>query len=228
MNVQDGEEGMVTAMIQPNKGPVVVSVQALHRMPYYLQYLQDCHERGDSVVAATTIALEMHLNEVQVRKDLAALSSVRGKPNSGFDIVDLIRNMEEYLGYNNTKDAVLVGAGSLGRALMSYRHFSTYGLNIVSAFDVDMEIVGSTIAGKTVRPLEEVETFCKRLQIQIGIITVPVEAAQDVCNRLVAGGIQAIWNFAPLHLSTPETILVQNENMAASLALLSRRLYEKA
>ncbi|HHV96362.1 MAG TPA: redox-sensing transcriptional repressor Rex [Clostridiaceae bacterium] len=204
-----------------------VSIQSLYRMPYYLHYLKEAKKKGIEVIPATTIAADLKLNEVQVRKDLSAICTTKGKPKTGFIVDELIKNMEDFLGYNNAKDAVLVGAGSLGRALLSYSGFESYGLNIVVAFDNDKEKIGTKINGKEVLSVAEIENVCRRLNIHIGIITVPAQHAQEVCNKLIASGILAIWNFAPVHLSTPEGILVRNENMAASLAILSHHLQEK-
>jgi redox-sensing transcriptional repressor len=116
---------------------VVISRQALERMPYYLQYLKKLKNAGVSVVAAPAIAEALNLNEVQVRKDFAAVSTTKGKPKAGFEVSALINNMESFLGYHNVTDAVLVGAGSLGRALLSYQGFDECGMHIVAAFDVD-------------------------------------------------------------------------------------------
>lgn len=206
---------------------VAISMQALQRMPYYLQYLRKLQGDGIDVVAAPVIADGLKLNEVQVRKDFAAVSTTKGKPKTGFIVRELIANMENILGYNNTNDAVLVGAGSLGRALLGYKGFEQCGMHIVMAFDADDQVVGSEIAGKTVFPVAELSELCRRMNIHIGIIAVPMEQAQAVCNQLVAGGVLAIWNFAPIHLNTPAHILVENENMAASLALLSKHLQER-
>lgn len=211
-------------MSNENNKPVNISVQALHRMPYYLQMLKDLREAGETLVTARAIATALKLNEVQVRKDLSAISTTKGRPNTGFPVQNLIENMEDYLGYNNLMDAVLTGAGSLGHALLSYKGFANFGLNIVSAFDVNPALVGTEVDGIKIRALTEMEDVCKRMHVQIGIITVPVEAAQKVCDQMLASGILAIWNFAPVHLDAPDHILVQNENMAASLAMLSRRL----
>jgi len=204
-----------------------ISIQSLQRMPYYLHYLKEAKNDGIEIIPATTIAADLKLNEVQVRKDLAAICTTKGRPKAGFIVDELISNMKEFLGYNNTKDAVLVGAGSLGKALMAYSEFENYGLNIVAAFDVDQNKIGGSVHGKKILPIEELQNLCKRLNIHIGIITVPAQNAQEVCNKLIASGILAIWNFAPTHLSTPEDILVKNENMAASLAVLSQHLQEK-
>ena len=207
--------------------PVTISTQALARMPYYLQYLKQLQNDGITVIASPAIASDLDLNEVQVRKDLAAISSVKGKPKSGFAVQDLIYNMEHLLGYHNVKDAVLVGVGSLGKALLSYKGFDNSGMHIVAAFDNDESAIGSEACGKIILPVDKLSGMCRRMKIHIGIITVPEKQAQTVCDQLVAGGILAIWNFAPIHLSTPEEILVQNENMAASLAILSNHLHDK-
>ena len=130
------------------------------------------------------------------------------------------------MGYHDVDSAVLVGAGSLGNALLSYKGFGSYGLDIVAAFDSDDDIIGKEICGKKVLPVDKLSEMCRRLNIHIGIIAVPESQAQTVCDQLVAGGVLAIWNFAPVHLSVPKNILVQNENMAASLAILSKHLKE--
>ena len=204
-----------------------ISKQALQRMPYYLQQLKQLQREGAEIATARTVAGLLRLNEVQVRKDFAAVSPGKGRPKTGFPISDLIEGMELLLGYNHQKNAILVGAGSLGRALMTYGTFRDYGLNIAAAFDVNPAVVGLTINGKPVYPREDMEAAVRRLDARIGIITCPAASAQQVCDRLVAAGILAVWNFAPAHLKAPENILVQNENMAASLAVLTMHLSER-
>ncbi|MGE4484718.1 MAG: redox-sensing transcriptional repressor Rex [Oscillospiraceae bacterium] len=204
-----------------------ISIQALQRMPYYLQYLKKLQINGVTIIAAPAIAETLDLNEVQVRKDFASVSTTKGKPKAGFSVSELIENIEILLGYRNVSDAVLVGAGSLGRALLSYQGFDSSSMHIVAAFDINESIIGCEINGKKVLHVSELDELCSRLKIHIGIITVPAEKAQEVCDRLVSGGILAIWNFAPIHLTAPKNILIKNENMAASLALLSKHLQER-
>lgn len=193
-------------------------------MPYYLQYLRQVKANGSEVITATSIASELRLNDVLVRKDISAICTIKGKPNTGFRVDDLIKNIEDILGHNNTMDAVLVGAGSLGRALLGNHEFAKYGLNIVAAFDIDEDIIDTVICGKRVFPLKRVDNLCKRMHINIGIITVPAEFAQEVADQLVYCGINAIWNFSLIKLNVPEHVLVRNENLAASLAVLSQHL----
>lgn len=201
-----------------------ISKHTLQRLPMYLSYIKGLPEDAPKNISATTIAEALQLNDVQVRKDLASVSS-SGKPKVGYNVKDLIAELEAFLGYNDIDNAVIVGAGSLGKALLNYSGFKAYGLNIIAAFDLCEE--PTEFQGKTVFPIAQLESFCRKVNIHIGIITVPASSAQEICDLLVDSGIRAIWNFAPVHLVVPDGILVQNENMASSLALLSNHLREQ-
>ena len=208
----------------PEEKETLLSRQTIARMPYYLNQLYRLHENGEAHVSAPMIARELKLSDVQVRKDLAQVSHNSGRPKTGFLVEELIEDIEQYLGYHNTDDAVLVGAGHLGTALLSYKGFAAYGMNIVAAFDSDPQKIGKKINGKTIYGLEQLPDICEQMNIHIGIITVPAEEAQKVCDHLLEAGIMALWNFSPTHLNTPEHVFMQNENMAASLAMLSKHL----
>ena len=196
-----------------------LSKAVLKRLPGYLSYLKSLPEDAPEYISATTIASALNRGEVQVRKDLAVVSKA-GKPKVGYPRADLVENISRYLCYDNTTDAILVGAGKLGGALLGYSGFATYGLNILAAFDT----APVSDVDKPVYPMEELENFCREHNVHMGIITVPAEYAQPVCDRLIRCGIKAIWNFAPVHLDVPQSTLVQNENMATSLAVLSMHL----
>jgi len=203
-----------------------ISVQTLKRLPLYLNHLKTLDREKTKIISSPAIAKALGLNEVLVRKDLAAIKS-GGRPRTGYLLEKLITDLDTYLGYGNVNEAVLVGVGHLGRALMSYKGFDAYGLDIVVGFDTDETVIGSDIGGKKVLHLEKMVSLCERMHINIGIITVPAENAQEVCDRMIEGGILAIWNFAPVSLNVPEHILVHNENMASSLAVLSKHLKKK-
>lgn len=197
-----------------------VSKSVLKRLPVYLSYLRSLPESGTPYISATALANALGMGEVQVRKDLALVSD-GGRPKIGYFRESLIEDISQFLGYDNTTDAILVGAGKLGQALLGYGGFEAYGLNILTAFDVNP---AQTQEGKAILPMEELESYCRANQILMGIITVPAQYAQQVCDRMISCGIKAIWNFAPAHLDVPANILVQNENMATSLAVLSMHL----
>lgn len=201
-----------------------ISKSTLQRMPYYLQHVKEMHSAGKDEVSAPYLAEVFGFTEIQVRKDLAAVSSVQGKPKVGFKIAPLIVDIENVLGYKNKNRAVLIGVGSLGHALLCNNGFADYGIEITAGFDANEDKINSEIEEKPILPMEKLKPYCRENQIKIGIITVPQIAAQRVCDQLVDAGIKAIWNFAQIHLTVPEGILVQNENMAASLALLFKHL----
>lgn len=198
-----------------------ISKAVLKRLPGYLTYLKGISEDAGPYISATALANALNMGEVQVRKDLAMVSN-GGRPKVGYLRKDLIDDIEQFLGYDNTTDAVLIGAGKLGQALLGYRGFEAYGLNIQAAFDVAPEV--DQIDGKPLLSVEKLGTYCRENKILMGIITVPGNQAQKVCDCLIQAGIKAIWNFAPVHLEVPAGILVQYENMATSLALLSMHL----
>lgn len=199
-----------------------ISKSVLKRLPSYLTYLKSMPEDAPTHISATALASALGMGEVQVRKDLAIVSD-GGRPKIGYPRETLITDIEQFLGYDNTTDAVLIGAGKLGQALMGYSGFSDYGLNIQAAFDANPPME-KTEDGQPIYHISKLEHFCKVHKVLMGIITVPAAHAQEVANTLVAGGVKAIWNFAPVHLDVPKNILVQNENMATSLAVLSVHL----
>ncbi len=199
-----------------------ISKSVLKRLPGYLAYLKTGSNNGSIYISATALANALGMGEVQVRKDLAMVSN-GGRPKIGYLRDRLIDDIEQFLGYDNTTDAVLIGAGKLGQALCGYSGFEAYGLNILAAFD-ENPTASHTQEGKPIYPMSELQNFCKANKVLMGIITVPAQNAQEVCDQLIACGIKAVWSFAASHLEVPKGILVQYENMATSLAVLSMHL----
>lgn len=202
------------------------SKNQLRRFPIYLAYLREKQLEGIEVVSSPQIAMSLNLSEEQVRKDLNLVSSKSGKPKIGRDIKLLIYDIEEFLGYRDSRKAILIGAGHLGRALMAHDGFASYGLDIVCAFDNDINKTDCIFNEKHIYSLGELEKIVKDLNVHIGIITVPQRYAQEICDKLVSVGIRGIWNFTSAVLEVPEGVIVQNENMASSLAILSNKLKE--
>ena len=199
-----------------------VSKATLGRLPSYLEYLRNLPPDTVPYISATAIAKHLGLGEVQVRKDLAAVSGA-GKPKLGYVTAELVEKLEDFLGCNQLTSAVLVGAGKLGRALLQYDEFEKYGVKISAAFDSNERVI--SLGSKTeILPMNQFEYFCKTKNIKLGIITVGEGSAQAVCDQMVKSGITAIWNFAPCKLNVPAGILLQNENLALSLAHLNNQL----
>ena len=199
-----------------------ISKATLGRLPSYLEFLRNLPPDKVPYISATAIAKHLGLGEVQVRKDLAAVSGA-GKPKLGYVTAELVEKLEDFLGCNQLTSAVLVGAGKLGRALLQYDEFEKYGVKISAAFDSNERAI--SLGSKTeILPINQFEYFCKTQNIKLGIITVGEGSAQAVCDQMVKSGITAIWNFAPCKLNVPASILLQNENLALSLAHLNNQL----
>ena len=200
---------------------ITVSKATLGRLPHYLQHLRTVFKNNDEYISATSIAKSLALGEVQVRKDLNSVSGA-GKPKIGYEVEELIKSIEKVLGFDNLTNAVLVGAGQLGKALLNYEGFEEFGVRIMAGFDIEAK--KQTSNQKQILPMEEFSKFCKENNIKIGIISVNKESSQQICDLMIENGISAIWNFSPFKLNVPEGILLQQENLALSLAHLNNQL----
>ena len=196
---------------------------SLRRLPIYYRSLQQMALAGISRVSCADLARGLGLDPTQVRKDVERTGIV-GKPRVGYPLAELVRWIEDFLGWNRPKAAVLAGAGSLGSALLGYERFRSHGMEIAAAFDVDPGKIGQVIHGREIQPLMLLPDFVRRTQTLLGVIAVPASGAQNVVDLMVSGGIRAIWNFAPAHIQVPATVILQNEDLYHSLASLSFKL----
>ncbi len=193
---------------------------SIRRLPSYLRLLRQLRLEGGQKISCTRIARELDLDSTQVRKDLA-LTGITGRPRIGYELAPLIEAIENFLGWDTVTDAFLVGAGSLGHALVGYENFAACGLNITAAFDVSADKIGRQIHGRRIYSLTDMPAMAKSAGVRVGVLTVPGHAAQMAANVMVAGGIEGIWNFAPVKLDVPENVLVENVELVSSLAVLS-------
>jgi redox-sensing transcriptional repressor len=196
---------------------------SLRRLPIYYRSLQEMMTAGIAQVSCADLARVLGLDPTQVRKDIE-MTGIVGKPRVGYALGDLVKWIENFLGWNRPKEAVLAGAGSLGSALLGYEKFRRHGMQIVAAFDIDPEKIGQRIHGREVQPLMFLPDFVRQTQTLVGVIAVPPAAAQSVTDLMVSGGIRAIWNFAPAHIQVPQRVILQNEDLYHSLASLSFKL----
>ena len=201
-----------------------ISKATIARMPLYLRFFQDESSKGNKYVSSTVIAQSIAVSSVLVRKDLALVSSESGRPRLGFSVNRMIVDIEKFLGYDTISEAIVVGAGGLGRAFLGYEGFGGNGLNVLAAFDVNPALIGVSVADKPILDMAQLETFVKERKIQIGIVTVPKDSAQEVVDRMIKAGIKAIWNFAASPLRVPKDVVVKTEDLASSLAMLAGKL----
>ena len=207
-------------LVHPSRNFPLPSIQ---RLPVYLRFLKEQRDRGEYVVSCTRIAEEFGQLSVQVRKDLS-ITGIIGRPKVGYRISELIEAIEDFLGWNTKTSACLVGAGSLGKAILGYVGFVEHGLDVRCAFDVAPEVVGTTIHGRPVYHVSEIKAIGTQHQFVVGILTVPAVAAQRIANTLLEVGVRAFWNYTPARLELPSGIICENVKLSASFAVLSCRM----
>jgi redox-sensing transcriptional repressor len=205
------------------KNIVVIPEPTLRRLPHYLHLLLNLKEQGVKNVSSTYIANELGLDSTQVRKDVQ-YTNIIGKPKTGFDVNTLINAIQTCLNWNRYENAFLIGAGSLGTAMLGYKQFKDYGLNFVAAFDNDPEKIGQKIHGIEVLSIDRLPVLAQLMKIHLAVLTVPAKAAQECVDIMIKGGIVAIWNFAPTQIKVPKNVIVENAQFSQSLAVLTRKL----
>ena len=204
-----------------------LSKNQIRRLPDYLTYLLKKEDEKVEFISTLQIANDLSLNSEQVKKDMQAISTSSGIPNKGREVKKIIRDIQNILGYNENHKAILVGCGSLGKALLNHNGFKDYNLEIVAAFDNNKELIGKIINNIPIYNIDDLKEKRRSYDASIGIICVPSSQAQGIAIRLVASGIEAIWNFAPINLDVNDDVIVSNMKMAQSLASLAHRLYIK-
>jgi redox-sensing transcriptional repressor len=197
----------------------IPATPSVRRLPSYLHAVRQAQREGIDYISGTSIAQELHLEPIQVRKDLA-ITGIMGKPKKGYPVDALAKAIERFLGWDSVQDVILVGAGNLGSALMGHQEFRLHGLHIVAAFDKDPDKIGAAIHGVWVRPMDELEADVQRLGVKIAILSIQPDEAQQTAELLVKAGIQGIWNFTATKLTVPDSVAVQAEDLSSGFAML--------
>ena len=204
-----------------------VSLKQIERYPIYLNVLLSLRNSGVNKVNSRFLASALGYSEEQVRKDLQIVSPKSSKPGCSRDVNLLINHLKEFLGYNNSNKAILVGVGHLGSALLSFKGFDDYGLDIVAGFDIDPSLTGGTVNDKPIYSIFNLDNKIKELGVDVAIVATPKDVTQEIVNKLINSGIKAIWNFVPIHLVVPENIIVENMDLARSLAVFFHKINKK-
>ncbi|MBD5175679.1 MAG: redox-sensing transcriptional repressor Rex [Bacteroidales bacterium] len=213
----------MSARVTSARIPDQLPEPTLRRLPWYLAFVQMLKGRKVEYISTTRIAEELDVDPSQIAKDLSFLG-IRGKTRIGYQVEALEAKLRDYLGFDRRHCAIMAGAGSLGAALIADSGLQRYGLNIVAGVDINPDIVGTEISGVHIYAQSEVPELVKKLGVKIGIIAVPVEAAQEVADYLSAAGVQAIWNFTPSRIRVPEGVVISNTSIYSHLAVMYNRL----
>ena len=184
-----------------------------------MAYLSTINKNDTEYVSTTRIAEALDVDPSQIAKDLSFLG-IRGKTRIGYQVEALEEKLQGFLGFGRSHNAIMMGAGSLGAALIADSGLQRYGLDIVAGID----IIGTRINGVEIFAPDAVETLVKKLNAVIGIIAVPVNSAQGASDRLVEAGIKAIWNFTPSRIRVPEGVVISNTSIYSHLAVMYNRM----
>lgn len=201
----------------------VLPEPTLRRLPWYLAYVRLLDNLHVENVSSTQISKELNVDASQIAKDLSFLN-IKGKTRIGYDVHKLVKELADFLGFKKKHNAVVIGVGSLGAALMQDKGLSQYGLNIVAGFDVNTDITGTNVCGIPVYDISELQAKQKECNASIAILTVPVEHSQDAANTAIESGIKAIWNFTPFRIKAPANIVIANTSIYAHLAIIYNRM----
>lgn len=195
----------------------------VRRLPAYLTILRELFLKGEQFVSSSFLAERMEIEPILVRKDLE-LTRINGTPRIGYCIADLIKGIEDFLGFGETLDAFLVGVGQFGTSIVHNNELANLGLRIVAVFDKEPQKAKTLVQDMPVFDIEHLAELAQRIQVGLAILCVPPEDAQDVTDTLVASGIKGIWNFTSVNLVVPEDVVAQKEDLASGLAVLSVKL----
>ena len=207
-----------------NENRTILPEPTIRRLPWYLSYVRMLNHLHVEYVSSTQISKELNVQSSQIAKDLSFLN-IRGKTRIGYEVKSLVKELEDFLGFNHRHDAVVIGTGSLGMALMQDRGLAHYGLNIVAGFDVRSEVIGQRIGGLPVYAIDELPAWQREHGVSIAILTVPVEHAQETADQAIASGMKALWNFTPYRIKAPDDVVIANTSIYAHLAIIYNRMH---
>ncbi len=208
-----------------NDNRTILPEPTIRRLPWYLSYVRMLDNLHVEYVSSTQISKELNVQSSQIAKDLSFLN-IRGKTRIGYEVNSLVSELEDFLGFNRQHDAVVIGTGSLGTALMQDHGLVNYGLNIVAGFDVRSEVIGQSVGGVPVFAIDELAAWQHEHGVSIAILTVPVERAQETADLAIASGMTALWNFTPYRIKAPEDIVIANTSIYAHLAIIYNRMHQ--
>jgi len=212
-------------MAKSNENKTILPEPTIRRLPWYLSYVRMLDNLHVEYVSSTQISKELNVQSSQIAKDLSFLN-IRGKTRMGYEVPSLVSELEDFLGFNRHHDAVVIGTGSLGTALMQDHGLENYGLHIVAGFDVRDEVIGTTIGGLPVYDISQLATWQQEHNVSIAILTVPVERAQETASLAIASGMSALWNFTPYRIKAPDDVIIANTSIYAHLAIIYNRMHE--
>ena len=203
-----------------------VSMMVIRRLPKYHRYLHELIGKGIYFISSEELGRRTGFTAVQVRQDLSNFGGF-GRPGRGYNVEGLYVEICKILNINNSKNAVIIGAGNIGQAIANYTDFDRVGFKIKGLFDINQKVVGLRIKNIEIQDIDNLPNFLKKNKVQIGVISVPANNAQSICDLLISNGIKGIWNFAPVDLTAPENVVIENVHLSEILLALIFQMNSK-
>lgn len=201
-----------------------ISESVIRRLPRYYRFLSELEDAGTERTSSRELAAQLGLTASQIRQDLNCFGEF-GQQGYGYNVAALRRQLELIIGLNQSRPAIIVGAGNLGKVIAANIDFAAYGFRLSGIFDIDRELCGKEIAGFAVKHMDELDTFCKEVNPLVAVLCIPQEAAQETADRLTALGLRGFWNFSHCDLDADRSrIQVENVHLGDSLMTLSFRM----
>ena len=197
-----------------------ISLPTLKRLPVYYAIFSDANEQGKVFISSHEMSEMLGIDKTQVRKDIA-LTGYVGKPKVGYEVKGFMEHLDKFLGFKEEKRSVMIGAGNLGGAIARYPGLNKYGFKLIGIFDADQSKIGTCVNGLAVQPMEKLEEFIRSEKVELAVLVIPGEVAQEITDKVIVAGIQAIWNFTPTQLRVPSNVALWNQNLTASFLTLS-------
>lgn len=213
-------------MTKNNENRTILPEPTIRRLPWYLSYVRMLDNQNVSYVSSTQISKELNVQSSQIAKDLSFLN-IRGKTRIGYEVKSLVTELEDFLGFDKQHNAVVIGTGSLGTALIQDHGLEHYGLNIVAGFDVRGDVIGQRLGDVPIYNINQLADWQREHRVSIAILTVPVEKAQEVADLAVSSGMTALWNFTPYRIKTPDGVAIANTSIYAHLAIIYNRMQDQ-
>jgi redox-sensing transcriptional repressor len=203
-----------------------VSLAVVRRLPRYYRYLSDLLKMDVTRISSKELSTRMGITASQIRQDLNCFGGF-GQQGYGYNVEYLYNEIGNILGLSNKFQAIIVGAGRMGKALANYENFERRGFKLVGVFDVSPSLVGTDIKGMKIMHLDELEEFIKDNKVDVAMITVPCDQTPIVADRVARLGVKGLWNFSPMDLKLPYDIIIENVHLSDSLMVLGYKLNEK-
>lgn len=200
-----------------------VSNAIIKRLPIYRRYLGQLQRQGIQKISSTELSAIIGFTASQIRQDFNTFGEF-GQQGYGYSVDYLYGKINEILGLDREYKTVVVGAGNIGKALSNYTYYYKIGFNIIGVFDANPEVIGTVVNDVVVQDIDELDSYVKENAVDVGIICVNRENAQEVADRLVAAGVSGIWNFAPLDLEIPKEVALESVHLSDSLHTLSFKM----